>query len=626
VGNITTVKDSLGTRTSQYDAINRLLSISSATDTLTYVYDKANNMVKAESPDSTMTSTYDAANRLTRIDTFSFISGATQATGYSYDANDNRTQISYPSGLTVQYQYNSLNQVQSITGFGGSVTGVGYYTAAPKIGLLKQYTYSNGLANTLDYTTRRAPLNTTASVLKQTFGYDNRGNLKTLGDVLQPSRNKSFTYDQLNRMTGFNGPWGNWKFSYSAGGNRASRTSNADPPVVYSYSANLLRSVGNQVFYTYNNDGDLAAITHQHVPGRPDEEADSTLEYNPFHQLKTYTKVGLGTTEFGYDAHGGRAYKKSADITTSYYEDHGNGNILSEIPNMGDKTDYVYLGNLLVARLQTPAYDGFPISFYHSDPYGTPHVLTGSDGSVIWQMDYWPFGQGYRLATEETFNKKLFLGKEKDRETGLGYFGARYYDETIGRFISADPVGLVDARTGKVNAEILVDPQRLNRYAYGLNNPYRYVDPDGKFAFLLAAAPYVPAAVAAIGEAAAYSAAFLAGAYGGQKIWDHVYAADNTKEKGKNQGDVIHVDPQGNAIPIKPEQTIEGRSDGKVWQVKDANGNPTGDRYDGLGHPKQADPKAQEPHGHRVGPDGKPRLDGTGNPHLPANPPRKKIE
>jgi len=71
------------------------------------------------------------------------------------------------------------------------------------------------------------------------------------------------------------------------------------------------------------------------------------------------------------------------------------------------------------------------------------------------------------------------VGKEKDKETGLYYFRARYFDSRIGRFISIDPVGPVDEKTGKVNEKMLLNPQRLNRYAYGLNNPYRYVDRDG---------------------------------------------------------------------------------------------------------------------------------------------------
>jgi RHS repeat-associated protein len=64
-----------------------------------------------------------------------------------------------------------------------------------------------------------------------------------------------------------------------------------------------------------------------------------------------------------------------------------------------------------------------------------------------------------------------FTGKERDSETGLDYFGARYYGSNMGRFTSVDPIWITKER--------LLDPQRLNLYAYGLNNPLRFIDPDG---------------------------------------------------------------------------------------------------------------------------------------------------
>lgn len=64
----------------------------------------------------------------------------------------------------------------------------------------------------------------------------------------------------------------------------------------------------------------------------------------------------------------------------------------------------------------------------------------------------------------------------------MQYFGARYMKNEIGRFLTVDPVGPVDPRTSKTNYKMLENPQLLNRYAYSLNNPYRYVDLNGKWA------------------------------------------------------------------------------------------------------------------------------------------------
>jgi len=72
-----------------------------------------------------------------------------------------------------------------------------------------------------------------------------------------------------------------------------------------------------------------------------------------------------------------------------------------------------------------------------------------------------------------------FTGKEKDEETGLMYYGARYYDPVIGRFTSMDPVTL--GERSKSLESMLKNPQALNPYSYVLNNPLRYTDPTGKY-------------------------------------------------------------------------------------------------------------------------------------------------
>jgi RHS repeat-associated protein len=122
---------------------------------------------------------------------------------------------------------------------------------------------------------------------------------------------------------------------------------------------------------------------------------------------------------------------------------------------------------------------GQKVFFYHTDPAGTPLAMTDEAAKVVWRGEYKPFGEEY-LITETVGNDHKFVGKEQDQETGLYYFGARYMEPMIGRFISTDPVGPVDPASGKVNMKVINSPQGLNHYAYALNNPYRYVDPDGR--------------------------------------------------------------------------------------------------------------------------------------------------
>ena len=120
------------------------------------------------------------------------------------------------------------------------------------------------------------------------------------------------------------------------------------------------------------------------------------------------------------------------------------------------------------------------ITYYHNDLLGSPIAMTNESGQVIWKETYKPYGERVINDPESADNTLWYTGKAHDDETGLSYFGARYYDPVIGRFMAVDPVGFQTS-----------NPTSFNRYAYANNNPYRYVDPDGELPiFLLAFAAY----------------------------------------------------------------------------------------------------------------------------------------
>jgi RHS repeat-associated protein len=76
------------------------------------------------------------------------------------------------------------------------------------------------------------------------------------------------------------------------------------------------------------------------------------------------------------------------------------------------------------------------------------------------------------LASAASILTSQFTGKERDAETGLDYFGARYYSGAMGRFTGSDPL---------LNSGRPSNPQSWNRYTYGLNNPLRFTDPTGLY-------------------------------------------------------------------------------------------------------------------------------------------------
>lgn len=218
----------------------------------------------------------------------------------------------------------------------------------------------------------------------------------------------------------------------------------------------------------------------------------------------------------------------------------------------------------------------------------------------------------------------LFLILFSNQQT----FAGRYYDSEIGRFLSVDPKA--DKFPG------------WSSYNYCLNNPLKNIDPDGKEPITLTATGVATAGVVTIALAghtynyitnSAYrrgynsftSSAVAVTTKTVNDVWNTVSSWLSSDEEKSNEntkigpykGDVIVVDENGNAIPLKEGQTIEGNSDGSIVQVKAKDGKPTGTRKDGKGHPKQKDPKAKDPHGHRVDENGNPITDSDGNPHLP---------
>jgi len=112
------------------------------------------------------------------------------------------------------------------------------------------------------------------------------------------------------------------------------------------------------------------------------------------------------------------------------------------------------------------------VTYIHTDISGNPLAATDENGNLVWKESYQPFGARTQYNPASAAQTQWFHGKEQNASSGLQYFGARWYDPEIGRFLGMDPVGFQD---GNLHS--------FNRYAYGNNNPLRYVDPDGNNAF-----------------------------------------------------------------------------------------------------------------------------------------------
>lgn len=125
------------------------------------------------------------------------------------------------------------------------------------------------------------------------------------------------------------------------------------------------------------------------------------------------------------------------------------------------------LSCLLLVGMVAPTARSATVEYIHTDALGSPVAVTNSAGQVIERREYEPYGR--QLVPTAVADGPGFTGHVSDAATGLDYMQQRYYDPTIGRFLSVDPV-TANSGTGA----------NFNRYWYANNNPYKFIDPDGR--------------------------------------------------------------------------------------------------------------------------------------------------
>jgi len=142
------------------------------------------------------------------------------------------------------------------------------------------------------------------------------------------------------------------------------------------------------------------------------------------------------------------------------YAYEGNNILYEKNLTTGAVTDHFYVGRLQLAKLSSSS----PY-YYHFDALGSIRLVTNSGGINAFSTNYLPYGIAYNTTGMETF---MYTDKPVDASTGLYYFGARFYDSFLFRFVSKD------ADLGSTD-----DPLSLNLYSYARENPQMYVDANG---------------------------------------------------------------------------------------------------------------------------------------------------
>ena len=328
-------------------------------------------------------------------------------------------------------------------------------------------TYGNGLVELDAYNNRLQPSqlltynpnNNNAAVLNLSYGFtasdgSNNGNLVSLTSSATQVFMRSYTYDELNRLKTMSSPadpsgCDGLTWTYDAWANRTNQTTSSGACT----ESHPTIGANNQFTgapYTYDAAGNMTA------------DGNHTYTYDAENRLTTVD--GGATATYVYDAEGQRVLKTTGGVTTAYLYDPL-GNVVAET-NGGDTLNigYVYAGSQLVAQ-----YKNSTTYFIHKDHLGSTRVMTAMDDSVYDSMDYMPYGEQIAGDTGTTHK---FTGKERDSESGLDNFEARYDSSSLGRFMSADEIG---------PGQHPENPQSWNLYAYVQNNPLNLTDPTGQY-------------------------------------------------------------------------------------------------------------------------------------------------
>lgn len=225
---------------------------------------------------------------------------------------------------------------------------------------------------------------------------------------------------------------------------------------------------GHDVIDSAFTSSSATSTQYNYLYARSSEYAGTT--YDPYLSV-IYTQPITTTTTtnevtYSYD-HGMRRISKSSDDATTYYP--------SMDYSVTDGVSTIYVSGLtsLVASIENNGTDATTHTI-HTDHLGSTSVVTDEDGVMVELLDYNPYG------TERSSwgsgdsgvaaSQKTYIGEYSDSETNLSYLNARYYDPTIGRFLSQDP-WFGD----------LTNPQSLNKYSYTENNPVKFTDSSGLF-------------------------------------------------------------------------------------------------------------------------------------------------
>ena len=463
------------------DGLTRLLQKSSsrtADDTYTYSYNKKGSRISMTGGGVNTVSEYDNLGRLTKE---TLTDGAVKE--YTYDINGNRKSFKLTKDNAVQYtltyDYDNMNRLEKV--YEDGVLKAEYEYNAD--GTLSSASYGS---RTTDYTYNLASLltevntangNTQISNYSYTYYLDGNQRTKEESVAGTSTGTTTYTYDGLSRLKKEQAPNRTMSYNYDYYGNRTylNVTGSGAHTESYVYDKNnrltkltkTANSVSDITSYWYDPNGNqISSMSFSTATGTTERAigielaggtTNSISEYNSWNQLISTRQNGK-TASYTYNGDGLRMSKTVDGTTTSHIWD--GANIAADETN-GTVTKYIRGLQLISSK------NGNNENFYNYNGHGDVVQLTNSSGSITKQYGYDAFG--VEIGGDDTdTNPFRYCGEYQDLSSSLIYLRNRYYDPSIGRFISEDP-----AKDG------------LNWYAYCAGNPVMLVDPWGLDSYII---------------------------------------------------------------------------------------------------------------------------------------------
>ena len=486
----------------EYDSVNRLVSTKySDTDVYneSYVYDVSDlsgatyprgRLTKVSKQDHEYLYGYDFRGRLTAQERLSDNPRLTGANSYTYNPQTGNL-MSFSTGphAIVGYQFDSFNRTfhidVDVKQNGSTVTkrlirSVEYYPFGPirkyrqptsNLWYEAQYTKGYLLENIEKRINATIIVGSGTEFFRETISRNRSlGNIDHIemdvgGDawggfyhLKYDDNQRLIEAERASKFTFLPGP-GKFNYTYNNIGDR--QTKKADgflETYIYEDIGDGKKKISaGSKFWEFDRLGQLR-FTHKIVP-----------LFNKDGNLSSVYKYPEGIwAQYYYNAFNQRVLKRLSDGSEYYYAYGPDGELVTEKYYANSSTssytqkNYIYLYGDLVNILitengHTEIYD------VTTDHLGTPVVITDKNGNTVWESDYSPFGIAY-IKTEQIKNNVRFPGQYYDEESGFHYNWHRYYDPSLGRYLSSDPLGLVDGP---------------NTYAYVGGNPVNFSDSSG---------------------------------------------------------------------------------------------------------------------------------------------------